>query len=208
MQDQAFRGEAAKLWHWVANICRNPDFTDLAAQAKDTLLHPGFVGSKYPTDGTGTLVIGMNPGGGADTSNTQEKKTLVDIRDEETLEAYDRLNSLAGQLFKSWPIWRNNLLPLLADANVDPATVAYSRQCGLESPPRLLRRRHACGGARIGEVGRATRVEILNRCLRWQRYTSFELVMCDPMTSQASTRILESVKHLFRTQKAVSRQVR
>lgn len=125
MRDQAFRADAAKLWHWVANICRNPDFSDLAAQSTATLLHPGFVGPDYPTDGTGTLVVGMNPGGGTDTTNTDEKKSLIEIRDKNSLAAYDRLNEVAASLFSSWPIWRNNLLPLLKVANVDPATVAY-----------------------------------------------------------------------------------
>lgn len=125
MQNQAFRAEAAKLWHWVANICRNPDFSDLAAQSTAALLHPGFVGPDYPTDGTGTLVIGMNPGGGTDTPNKDERKTLIDIRDKDSLDAYDRVNEIAAQLFASWLIWRNNLLPLLKAANVNPAMVAY-----------------------------------------------------------------------------------
>lgn len=80
MQNQAFRADAAELWHWVANICRNPDFSDMAAQSTATLLHPGFVGPDYPVDGSGTLVIGMNPGGGTDTPHREERKTLVDIR--------------------------------------------------------------------------------------------------------------------------------
>ncbi|RYG87187.1 MAG: hypothetical protein EON59_08135 [Alphaproteobacteria bacterium] len=125
MQDHEFRVEAAKLWHWVANIGRNPNFSDLAAQSTATLLHPGFVGSDYQTDGTGTLVIGMNPGGGTDTRNIAERRTLIDIRDSDSVDAYDRVNEVAAQLFAAWPIWRNNLLPLLATANVDPATVAY-----------------------------------------------------------------------------------
>lgn len=125
MQDHAFRAEAAKLWHWVANICRNPDFSDLAAQSTATLLHPGFVGPGYPIDGTGTLIIGMNPGGGTDTPNLTERKTLIDIRDKDSLEAYDSVNVIAAQLFEYWPIWRNNLLPLLKIAHVDPTTVAY-----------------------------------------------------------------------------------
>lgn len=125
MQNQAFREKAAKLWHWVANICRNPDFADLAAQSTATLLHPGFVGSAYPTDGTGTLVIGMNPGGGTDTPHMEERKSLIAIRDKDTLDAYDRVNEIAGRLFVTWPIWRNNLLPLLKAASVDPSTLAY-----------------------------------------------------------------------------------
>jgi hypothetical protein len=125
MQDQDFRTEAAKLWHWVSNVCRNPDFSDLAAQSTDTLLHPGFVGPDYPTDGSGTLVIGMNPGGGADTPNSDERKTLIDIRNSDALEVYDRVNEIAARLFASWPIWRNNLLPLLKAANVNPAAIAY-----------------------------------------------------------------------------------
>ena len=125
MQDETFRKEAASLWHFVANICRNPNYADLAAQSKATLLHPGFVGVNYPIDGTGTLVVGMNPGGGADTSNPQEKKTLINIRDSGSLADYDHLNEVAAQLFSSWPIWKNNLLPLLKSANVNPSTVAY-----------------------------------------------------------------------------------
>lgn len=125
MQDQAFKADAAKLWHWVANICQNPDFCDLAAQSTATLLHPGFVGPDYPTDGTGTLVVGMNPGGGADTPNTEERMSLIDIREQASLAAYDRLNEVAATLFASWPIWKNNLLPLLKAARVDPAKVAY-----------------------------------------------------------------------------------
>ncbi|VXC98309.1 hypothetical protein SPHINGOT1_270115 [Sphingomonas sp. T1] len=125
MQDQEFRKEAASLWHWVSNVCRNPDLADLAAQSTATLLHPGFLGLDYPIDGTGTLVIGMNPGGGTDTPNREERDTLVAIRDDGSVEAFDRLNSVAAKLYPSWPIWRNNLLPLLKSAKVDPATVAY-----------------------------------------------------------------------------------
>lgn len=125
MQDQIFREEAAKLWHWVANICRNPDFSDLAAQSTATLLHPGFLGPEYPIDGTGTLVIGMNPGGGTDTPNMEERESLTDMRDKGSLDAFDKLNEIAAQLFSSWPIWRNNLLPLLKTAHVSPSTIAY-----------------------------------------------------------------------------------
>ncbi len=125
MQDISFRTEAAKLWHWVANICHNPSFVDLAEQSTATLLHPGFVGPHFPTDGTGTLVIGMNPGGGTDTQHQQERQTLIDIRNNNSLETFDRLNEVASQLYSSWPIWRNNLLPLLKTAKVDPATLAY-----------------------------------------------------------------------------------
>lgn len=125
MQDQEFRTEAASLWHWVSNACNNPALGDLAAQSTETLLHPGFLGSSYPIDGTGTLVIGMNPGGGTDTPNKEERDTLVAIRDQDSVAAFDRLNSVAAKLYGSWPIWRNNLLPLLKGAKVDPATVAY-----------------------------------------------------------------------------------
>ena len=125
MQDQEFRAEAASLWHWVANVCRNPDLADLAAQSTATLLHPGFLGPNYPVDGTGTLVIGMNPGGGTDTADREERNTLVTIRDQDSVAAFDRLNSVAAKLYASWPIWRNNLLPLFERVKVDPATVAY-----------------------------------------------------------------------------------
>lgn len=125
MQDETFKAAAADLWHWVANVCRNLEFADLAAQSTQTLLHPGFVGPAYPVDGTGTLVIGMNPGGGTDTPHEGERKTLIDIRDKPSVEAFDHLNATAAQLFASWPIWRNNLLPLLGKAEVDPAAVAY-----------------------------------------------------------------------------------
>lgn len=125
MQDMAFRIEAAKVWHWVANVSRNPEFADLAAQATATLLHPGFVGPDYPIDGTGTLIIGMNPGGGTDTTNHAERQTLFDIRATDSLAAYDRVNQVAAELFASWPIWRNNLLPLLKAAGVAPASVSY-----------------------------------------------------------------------------------
>jgi hypothetical protein len=67
----------------------------------------------------------MNPGGGTDTPNKEERDTLVAIRDNDSIEAFDRLNLVAARLYRSWPIWRNNLLPLLKGANVDPATVAY-----------------------------------------------------------------------------------
>lgn len=125
MQDLEFRTEAAKLWHWVSNICGNADFADLAAQSTNTLLHPGFVGSNYPTNGTGTLIIGMNPGGGTDTPNLEERQTLIEMRDIGSLAAYDRVNEVAAQLFGSWPVWRNNLLPLLGAANTEPTAVAY-----------------------------------------------------------------------------------
>lgn len=104
----------------VSNVCRNPDLAELAAQSTATLLHPGFLGPSYPVDGTGTLVIGMNPGGGTDTSNREERATLVAIRDNDSVEAFDHLNSVAAKLYASWPIWRNNLLPLLKEAEVDP----------------------------------------------------------------------------------------
>jgi hypothetical protein len=97
----------------------------LAAQSTATLLHPGFLGPDYPVDGTGTLVIGMNPGGGTDTPNKEERDTLIAIRGEDSVAAFDHLNSVAAKLYASWPIWRNNLLPLLKAAKVDPATVAY-----------------------------------------------------------------------------------
>ena len=125
MQDVAFRTEAAKLWHWVANICLNPSFVDLAEQSTATLLHPGFVGPNYPTDGTGTLVIGMNPGGGTDTQHQKERQTLIDIRNNDSVETFDRLNEVASQIYSSWPIWKNNLLPLLKAVKVDPTTLAY-----------------------------------------------------------------------------------
>lgn len=125
MQNQEFRTEAALLWNWVSNVCRNPDLADLAAQSTTTLLHPGFLGADYPVDGTGTLVIGMNPGGGTDTPDREERDTLVRMRDEDSVAAFDRPNSVAAKLYASWPIWRNNLLPLFKKAKVDPATVAY-----------------------------------------------------------------------------------
>lgn len=125
MQDEKFRTEAASLWHWVSNICRNPDFVELATQSTATLLHPGFFGPRYPVDGTGTLVIGMNPGGGGDTPNREERETLIAIRDSDSIEVLDRLNAVAAKLYASWPIWRNNLLPLLNGVNVDPSTIAY-----------------------------------------------------------------------------------
>lgn len=125
VQDQAFKEEAAALWHWVANICRNPELADLAAQSTATLLHPGFVGPAYPVNGTGALVIGMNPGGGTDTPNVEERRTLVEIRDEGSPQAFDRVNEVAARLYAQWPIWRNNLLPLLRSVRVDAASVAY-----------------------------------------------------------------------------------
>jgi hypothetical protein len=88
MKNGAFREEAAQLWHWVANIAQNPDFADLASQSTKTLLHPGFVGSAYSANGTGTLIVGMNPGGGTDTPNQEERDTLVRIRDEASVEAF------------------------------------------------------------------------------------------------------------------------
>lgn len=125
MHSVTFKEAAAHLWHWVANVGRNPEFEDLASQSTKTLLHPGFVGPTYPTDGTGTLVIGMNPGGGSDTPNMQERGTLLRIRDEASIEAFDELNSVASRLCPTWPIWRNNLLPLLHSVGVDPSSVAY-----------------------------------------------------------------------------------
>lgn len=125
MQDQVFRTEAAKLWHWVAKIHCNPDYSDLTACSIDTLPHPGFVGPDYPTDGTGTLVVGMRPGGRVDRLDVTERKTLIDIRDKGSLEVYDSLNKMAAKLFASWPLWRNNLLPLFKAVRVNPATVAY-----------------------------------------------------------------------------------
>lgn len=125
VQDQKFRAEAASLWHWVSNVCRNPDLAELAAQSTATLLHPGFLGAKYPVDGTGTLVIGMNPGGSTDTPNKEERDALVEMRDNDSVEAFDRLNAVAQKLYASWRIWQNNLLPLFKGANIDPTTVAY-----------------------------------------------------------------------------------
>jgi hypothetical protein len=125
MQSQEFRRNAAQLWQWVANVARNPDLATLAEQSTNALLHPGFVCPNYATDGSGTLVIGMNPGGGTDTPHMGERATLVRMRDEPTVQAFDELNAVATSLFRSWPIWRNNLLPLLSAAHIDPLSVAY-----------------------------------------------------------------------------------
>jgi len=97
----------------------------LAQQSTQTLAHPGFVGSEYPADGTGTLVIGMNPGGSGDTADLVERPTLVEIRDNPSLEAFDELNAVAAKIFRSWPIWKNNLIPLLESVKVDTASISY-----------------------------------------------------------------------------------
>lgn len=125
MQNSSFRRDAAALWHWVANVNSNTQFSDLVEQSTDTLLHPGFVGSSYPVDGSGTLVIGMNPGGGTDTVNLEERETLVNIRREGSVRAFDHLNHVAKELFLSWHLWKNNLLPLLNSKNIDPYSIAY-----------------------------------------------------------------------------------
>lgn len=164
MQDVSFRSNAAAHWHWVAAISRNPDLSDLADQSTKTLAHPGFVGSKYCADGTGTLVIGMNPGGGGDTPDLVERQALLQIRDQPSIEAFDNLNDVAAKIFRSWPIWKNNLIPLLESVEVDAASVAYihavpfrvadnsqlaaiyadawqrvsSKQCALLRPGRIL----------------------------------------------------------------------
>jgi predicted YcjX-like family ATPase len=67
----------------------------------------------------------MNPGGGTDTPDREERSTLISMRDKDSIAAFDRLNSVAAKLYASWPIWQNNLLPLFKAANIDPATVAY-----------------------------------------------------------------------------------